>query len=77
MDIGWMPCFILIVLLLPWEFFIRSIIFQSQFYQDLLFFFFPIFIIAGFIPGCAGGSFVRRARGWIMSVPLAHKDLHL
>ena len=37
----------LIVLFLPWGFFIRSVIFQSQFYQDLLSVFFPIFIVAG------------------------------
>jgi len=37
----------LIVLLLPWGFFIRSAVLQSQFYQDLLSLFFPVFIIAG------------------------------
>jgi hypothetical protein len=37
----------LIILLLPWGFFLRSVIFQSQFYQDLLSLFFPGFVIAG------------------------------
>ena len=53
----------LIVLLLPWGFFIRSVIFQSQFYQDLLSVFFPIFIIAGLY--WTRWWFIRPPRTWL------------
>ena len=53
----------LIVLLLPWGFFIRSVIFQSQFYQDLLSLFFPIFIIAGLY--WTRWWFIRPPRTWL------------
>ena len=53
----------LIVLFLPWGFFIRSVIFQSQFYQDLLSVFFPIFIIAGLY--WTRWWFIRPPRTWL------------
>ena len=56
----------LIVLLLPWGFFIRSAIFQSQFYQDLLFLFFPVFIIAGLY--WTRWWFIRPPRTWLDDV---------
>jgi hypothetical protein len=53
----------LIVLLLPWGLFIRSVVFQSQFYQDLLALFFPIFIIAGLY--WTRWWFIRPPRTWL------------
>ena len=53
----------LIVLFLPWGFFIRSVVFQSQFYQDLLSVFFPIFIIAGLY--WTRWWFIRPPRTWL------------
>ncbi len=53
----------LIVLFLPWGFFIRSVIFQSQFYRDLLSVFFPIFIITGLY--WTRWWFIRPPRTWL------------
>ncbi|MFZ1042256.1 MAG: hypothetical protein WCA79_07590 [Anaerolineales bacterium] len=53
----------LIVLLLPWGLFIRSVVFQNQFYQDLLSLFFPIFIIAGLY--WTRWWFIRPPRTWL------------
>ena len=60
----------LIVLLLPWGFFIRSIIFQSQFYQDLLSLFFPVFIIAGLY--WTRWWFIHPPRTWLDLVRSSH-----
>ena len=60
----------LIVLFLPWGFFIRSVIFQSQFYQDLLSLFFPIFIIAGLY--WTRWWFIRPPRTWLDHVRSSH-----
>ena len=53
----------LIVLLLPWGFFLRSVLFQSRFYQDLLSIFFPIFILAGLY--WTRWWFIRPPRTWM------------
>ncbi len=60
----------LIVLLLPWGFFIRSVVYQSQFYQDLLSIFFPIFITAGLY--WTRWWFIRPPRTWLDSVRSSH-----
>ena len=60
----------LIILLLPWGFFIRSVIFQSQFYQDLLSLFFPVFIIIGLY--WIRWWFIRPPRTWLDSVRSSH-----
>jgi hypothetical protein len=61
----------LIVLLLPWGFFIRSVLFQNQFYQDLLSLFFPIFIIAGLY--WTRWWYIRPPRTWL---DYARSSLH-
>jgi len=53
----------LIVLLLPWGFFIRSVVLRSPFYQDMLFIFFPVFIIAGLY--WTRWWFIRPPRTWL------------
>ena len=60
----------LIVLLLPWGFFIRSVTFQSQFYQDLLSVFFPIFLIAGLY--WTRWWYIHPPRTWLDSVRSSH-----
>jgi hypothetical protein len=53
----------LIVLLLPWGLFIRSVIFQSLFYQDLLSLFFPVFTVLGLY--WTRWWFIRPPRTWL------------
>jgi len=60
----------LIVLLLPWGLFIRSVFFQSQFYQDLLSVFFPIFVVAGLY--WTRWWYIHPARTWLDAVRSSH-----
>jgi hypothetical protein len=56
----------LIVLLIPWGFFMRSVIFQSQFYLDSLFLFYPLFTLVGLY--WTRWWFIRPARTWLDEV---------
>ena len=60
----------LIVLLLPWGFFIRSVLLHSQLYQDLLSLFFPIFIITGLY--WTRWWFIHPPRTWLDYVRSSH-----
>jgi hypothetical protein len=59
----------LIVLLLPWGFFIRSVVFQSPFYLDLLFLFYPLFTLVGLY--WTRWWFIRPPRTWLGEVRTA------
>jgi hypothetical protein len=56
----------LIILLLPWGFFLRSVIFQSQSYLDLLFLFYPLFTLLGVY--WTRWWFIRPPRTWLDQV---------
>lgn len=59
----------LIVLLFPWGFLIRSVIFQSQFYLDLLYLFYPLFTLLGLY--WTRWWFIRPPRTWLDEVRAA------